>query len=214
MKFIASACLFFFFLIWGATIGFCSHVNVSDLYQEAAWISLDLPQAQRTKIDEIIVKKNEEIKTVVKKAAIFTAANKVSDDEQSFYLLNFFQAMKKINDIRSDACSEIIMELNPQQQEELTKLLDKRSVQSSSAIAMLKSLSLESDKQIKVFLQMLLCQRKIWAIASETNLSWEQRKRKMQTVNTLKVIGAYLSKDQKNTIYKYERLMMMYGSDD
>jgi hypothetical protein len=213
MKTAVTSCLLLLCLIFVTNVGFCTPVNVSDLYQEAVWISLDLPQTQRSKIDEIIVKKNEEIKGVIQKSAILTLANKASDNKQSYDLLNFFDAMKKINDIRSDACNEILMELNPQQQEELDKRLEKRSIQAASAIEMLKAFSLESDQQIKVFSKMLLGQRAIWSIAADTKLSWEQRKRKMQTINTLKLIEEYLSKDQKTTLKNYE-IMMMYGSQD
>jgi hypothetical protein len=213
MKKKSFGCLLFLYLLLLSNIGFCASANVSELYQEAAWISLDLPQMQRSNIDEIIVKKNEEIKAIIKKAAILTVANKASTNKQSYDLMNFYQTMKKINDIRLDACSEIMAELTSQQQEELVDRLEKRSAQAGSAIEMLRSFNLEDDQQAKVFAQMLLCQKTIWSIAANTKLSWEQRRRKMQTVNTLKLIESYLSTDQKATLKNYEIMMMYVGQE-
>lgn len=216
MKIIAFLCTIFICLAGGMNTASCVYsFNVSDMYQEAAWISLDLPENQRAKVDEIIVKKNTDIKKVLTDAAIFRVATnkKQIDDEEKFDLLNFFQAMKRIDDIRSDACSEIMTCLTPQQQNELGNLVDKRSARVAYAASMLESLNLDKGQQKKVFDRMLVCQQRIWSIASDTGLSWEQRKQRMKTVNTFNVISQYLTKEQRSVFDKYT-LYMMLGSQE
>lgn len=207
MKVSIPVCILFFYLIVGVNTGFCASFNVSDLYQEAAWLSLDLPQSQRAKIDSIIIRNNDRITKITKDAVVFSLAVKKADNEKELNFLSFLKTMQKVNNIQADTCDEIMQCLTPEQQGELEDILGKRSSQVASAVDMLNSLTLDDTQQIKVLNRMLLCQKQIWAIAADTKLSWEQRKKKMQTINTLKLITQYLTQDQKAAFNAYYLMM-------
>lgn len=187
----------------GVSTGFCASFNDSNLYQEAAWLNLDLPLSQREKIDLIIVRNNDQITKLTKDAVNFTAFVKINESEDDRILLVLLKTMENVNNIQKDTENEIIKCLTPDQQAELDAVLEKRSSIVTSFTAMVEFLDLDDNQNIKLLNRLLLCKNQISAIAANTKLSWEQRKEKMQIVNTLKSITQYLTPAQQESFSDY-----------
>lgn len=199
---ILTSILFVYFML-GVSTGFSASFNNSSLYQEAAWLNLDLPQSQREKIDEIIVRNNDQITKLTKDAVNFTAFVKMNDNEDDLTLLVFLNTMEKVKTIQKNTENEIIKCLTPAQQAELNAVLEKRSSLVTSFASMPEFLGLDDNQNIKILNRLLLCKNQISAIAANRKLSWEQRREKMQIVNTFKSITQYLTPTQQELFNDY-----------
>ena len=175
------------------SLGTCSaHVDVSDMYQEALWINLDLPKEQKEQIDEIILEADKQVKAVQRKQGIGNLY-KFND------LYNYADSLGQMKDIRMDANAKI-MQLLPYKQrvlfedqaEESQRLTDKYMV-------MILNLDLTESQQTAIISSLVKSQQRVWSIVSNTSLSWEKRRKKIKSVNALEVISNQLTKTQRNS---------------
>ncbi|MBP2652543.1 MAG: hypothetical protein H6Q73_112 [Firmicutes bacterium] len=76
MRAIYATCIIFACVVFTINIGYCASssspgiYNAADIYQEIAWINMNLPEVQRTQIDTIIANKNKEVQKIVSDAAL------------------------------------------------------------------------------------------------------------------------------------------------
>ncbi|CUH95548.1 hypothetical protein P22_1619 [Propionispora sp. 2/2-37] len=163
-------------------------INASELSQEAAWISLDLPVEQRKQIDNIIVQ-------TVKEAQIKHISPKIAslDYAQIFTLTNY---LNEISDIRETINNQIMQVLPPQQRQLFEAQLEKKQHFSEQTTALILSLNLSDKQQIAIINSLLRCQNQALSIVSNQSLSWEERRKKLKKANPLRLISRNLTKAQ------------------
>lgn len=181
-------CIVFFEIIFGS--GICSaHIDVSEMYQEALWVNLDLEQEQKDQIDKIIVEADNQVKDIQRKQGIGTLY-KIND----FY--NFADSLSKMKDIRIDA-NHKIMKLLPSNQKALFEAQSEETQRlTEKYIMMILELDLSEDQQTVIMNSLLKSQQGVWAIVSNTSLSWEKRRQKIKNINALELISSKLTKKQ------------------
>lgn len=180
-------------------------LNISDIYQETAWISLDLPKEQREKIDAIIASKSTEAKKLLRNTQlenIVLVKNPV-DNVHTIDLLNFLKVMQQIDDIRSDINSAIEQNLSPDQQDQFENQLSLKQRQVAGTVSVLLALKLDDLQQAKIMNMLLQSQLEVWTIVSNDGISWEQRRKKIQLLSTFQQLLILLTKDQQNVLSSY-----------
>lgn len=196
-------------LLLNSNMAFCTPRNYScDLYEEEAWMNLNVSEKDRSKIDEIILKHDDEMKAFMDDGEHLQRPRKISDELrgelQEVSVIKLLDTMQKIDSIRKNIHWEMISYLSPGQQETLDSLLDRREARVTSiSMAMMAALALDDSQMEPIISQMLLCQKQIWSIVSDTKLSWEQRKEKMQKIRTLQLVSNHFTKQQQAVFDAY-----------
>jgi hypothetical protein len=181
-------CVMFLEIIFG--LGVCSaHIDVSDMYQEALWVNLDLPKEQKEQIEGIILEADKQVKAVQKKQAI-GEIYKITD------LYNYADSLSQMKDIRKEA-SDKIMQLLPENQR---VIFDDQSEESQRLtekyMMMILQLDLTENQQTAIVNSLIKSQDRVWSIVSDTSLSWDKRRQKLKSINPLELIGSQLTNKQ------------------
>jgi hypothetical protein len=184
-------CIMFLKIILGT--GVCSaHIDVSDMYQEALWVNLNLSKEQKERIDGIILEADRQVKAVQRKQEIGNLYG-IND------LYNYADSLSQMKEIRMEANTKIMQLLPPNQRaifedqtEESQRLTDKYMM-------MILNLDLTESQQTAIISSLIKSQQRVWSIVSNSSLSWEQRRKKLKSVNAIELISNQLTKTQRNT---------------
>jgi Spy/CpxP family protein refolding chaperone len=184
-------CIMFLKIILGT--GVCSaHIDVSDMYQEALWVNLNLSKEQKERIDGIILEADRQVKAVQRKQEIGNLYE-IND------LYNYADSLSQMKEIRMEANTKIMQLLPPNQRaifedqtEESQRLTDKYMM-------MILNLDLTESQQTAIISSLIKSQQRVWSIVSNSSLSWEQRRKKLKSVNAIELISNQLTKTQRNT---------------
>lgn len=175
------------------SLGACSaYVDVSDMYQEALWMNLDLPKEQKEQIDGIILEADKQVKAVQRRQGI---GNLYGFND----LYNYADSLSQMKDIRMDANAKI-MQLLPYKQRVLFEEQTEESQRlTDQYMVMVLNLDLTESQQTAIISSLIKSQQRVWSIVSNTSLSWEQRRKKIKRVNALEVISNQLTKAQRSS---------------
>lgn len=176
-------------------------------YQEGVWISLDLPPAQRKKIDNIIVSEHTQIAKLSQPSSIFS----LTDANEIYTVLNY---MNQIQNIQSNVSDKIMLTLTPDQQLLFSDQLDKNQSAASESFLSFLTLDLSESQQLLVANSLLNTQRKVWNIIANTDLSWEERRAKLAHLNAVGqirsiLIANKLSSTQLAALNKWAKLSLL-----
>lgn len=167
----------------------CSaRISASEVCPEAVWISLDLPVEQRKQIDDIIVESFHEAQLNHSSPQI-----KNMDFIQVYALMNY---LSKVNDIRDDVNNKIMQVLSPEQQSQFGMLIERKRNVTEKTTTMIMSLNLTDAQQTAIINTLLQSQRQTWSIVSNRSLSWEERRKKLNRLNPLRLATTKLTKSQ------------------
>lgn len=170
--------------------GIClAGINAAGIYQEALWISMDLPAEQRKQIDDIIVEKAKQVKNLQKVQKIDGMDNFV----QLYTLMNYLEEM---NNIRTEVNSKILQLLPPSQKQVFEMQLEKKQNLIEKTAAMILALDLSDKQQAAIINSLLRNQKKVWSVVAKKSLSWEERRKKLNKTNPLRMIHGTLTRDQ------------------
>lgn len=170
--------------------GIClAGINAAGIYQEALWISMDLPAEQRKQIDDIIVEKAKRVKELQKIQKIDGMDNFV----QLYTLVNYLEEM---NDIRADVNRKILELLPPSQKKLYEMQSEKKQDFIERTAAMILALDLSDKQQAVIINSLLRSQKKVWSVVAKKSLSWEERRKKLNNTNPLRMINGTLTRDQ------------------
>lgn len=183
-------CILFFEVIFA--FGICSaQIDVSDMYQEALWVNLDLPQEQQDQIDRIIVAASRQVKAVQSKQQI-GGLYKFND------LYSYADSLSQIKEIRMETNDRIMQLLSPRervlfedQSEESQRLTEKYMM-------LILELDLTENQQTAIINSLIKSQQQVWSIVSDTSIPWEKRRQKLKRVNALELISGQLTKNQRS----------------
>lgn len=181
-------CIVFLEIIFG--FGVCSaHIDISEMYQEALWVNLDLPQEQKNQIDAIIVEADKQMKDIQKKQGI-GGLYKVND------LYNLADSLSQMKDIRMDANDKIMQLLPPNQRTLFEDQAEESQRLTEKYMMMILELDLSESQQTAIVNSLLKSQQGVWAIVSNTSLPWEKRRQKLKSINAVELISEKLTKKQ------------------
>lgn len=170
--------------------GVCSAgINAAGIYQEALWVSMDLPAEQRKQIDDIIIEKAKQVKNLQKVQRIDGMDNFV----QLYTLMNYLDEM---NNIRTEVNSKILQLLPPSQKKVFEMQLEKKQDTIEKTAAMILALDLSDRQQAAIINSLLRSQKKVWSVVAKKSLSWEERRKKLNKTNPLRMINGTLTRDQ------------------
>jgi len=170
--------------------GIClAGINAAGIYQEALWVSMDLPAEQRKQIDDIIVEKAKQVKNLQKVQKIDGMDNFV----QLYTLMNYLEEM---NNIRTEINSKILQLLPPSQKQVFEMQLEKKQDLIEKTAAMILALDLSDKQQAAIINSLLRNQKKVWSVVAKKSLSWEERRKKLNKTNPLRMIHGTLTRDQ------------------
>lgn len=180
--------LFFLLTCQAAVLPVCSAaINTAKLSQEAAWISLDLPLEQRKQIDAIIA-------DTLKEASLNGSPTVKTLDFSQMYALSSY--LNEVSDIRETISDRIMQVLTPQQRRQMQAQLDKKKSYNDQTTALLMTLNLTDKQQLLIINSLLQCQRQALAIVANQKLSWEDRRKKLEKSNPLRLVSRILTKAQ------------------
>jgi len=174
--------------------------RVSKVYQEAAWISMDLPTEKQQEIDQIFIEKNIEVQRIIHDPALFViyplpGGNfKGTQNDESLYL---FRVSQKLEDIRNDTQHEILKLLTREQQVIFNTMITERKTNIANFIEVMGGLNLDSTQQSKVMQLLSQCQEEIWRIISNPFFSWEARKRRIDRITLFNRVMETLKPEQQ-----------------
>lgn len=181
-----------------ANLPVCSAaINTAKLSPEAAWISLDLPLEQRKQIDAIIT-------DALKEASLNTSPKIKSLDFSQMYTLSSY--LNEISDARETISDRIMQVLTPQQRRQMESQLDKKNSYRDQTNALLLTLNLTDKQQLIIINSLLQCQRQSLSIVSDQKLSWEDRRKKLEKSNPLRLISRVLTKTQLTDMTIWSKL--------
>jgi len=195
-------------ILLNVKVGVCSSIKTPDLYQETAWINLDLPEEKRAQIDTIIANKSLEAKKLFKtpgmmKLALPATNHNQDQDASTITLLNSLKVMSQLNDIRMSINSEIESCLSPEQQEIFEAQLEMRERQVANTVSVVMELNLDETQQNSIISLLAQCQLQVWSIVSNTSLSWEDRRKKIHQISVVQLLTRQLTKDQQKSFKRY-----------
>jgi hypothetical protein len=181
-------CIVFLEIIFG--FGICSaHIDISEMYQEALWVNLNLPQEQRDQVDAIIVEADKQVKDIQKKQGISSLYG--VDD-----LYNLADSLSQMKDVRTDASNKIMQLLPPNQRALFEDQAEESQNLTEKYMMMILELDLSEDQQTVIVNSLLKSQQGVWAIVSNTSLPWEKRRQKLKSINAIELISNKLTKKQ------------------
>ena len=150
---------------------------------------MDLPAEQRKQIDDIIVEKAKRVKELQKIQKIDGMDNFV----QLYTLVNYLEEM---NDIRADVNRKILELLPPSQKKLYEMQSEKKQDFIERTAAMILALDLSDKQQAVIINSLLRSQKKVWSVVAKKSLSWEERRKKLNNTNPLRMINGTLTRDQ------------------
>jgi len=173
--------------------GVCSaHIDVSDMYQEALWVNLDLPKEQRDQIDGIILEADKQVKAVQRKQGI-GEVYKLTD------LYNYADTLTQMKDIRTEASNKIMQLLPPNQRVLFDDQAEESQRLTEKYMMMIVQLNLSESQQTEFINSLINSQERVWSIVSDKSLPWEKRRQKLKNINPLELISDQLTKKQLST---------------
>lgn len=202
VKYAFLVCLLLLINLWGVSAGQCSNFT-TDITEETLWISLDVPQQQKKQIDAIIAESYSQVKKFHKKQG----SNDIYDFNNLFILLQY---TSKMNDIRKSTSDRIMQVLDTKQKLEFEKQLQQVQDASYKSTVLMLSLDLTDTQKKLVVTSLLKTQKKIWEILSRKSSSWEEKRKKLNRIDKLKIVSAKLSKEQRTKMAQWN---IMFSSD-
>ncbi|HEY3426103.1 MAG TPA: hypothetical protein VGL27_14995 [Negativicutes bacterium] len=174
--------------IFGVKCEICSaKVDSSALYQETMWLSLDVSPEKKEQIDQIIAKSNSELKS----------NQKINKFDNMFNLMEY---ASRVNDQRTIVNDKIMELLSVRQQNIFEDQIEtQQQLVATSTIAIL-GLDLTTKQQTLILNLLIESQQQVWSIISNKSLTWEERKRKLENLNTLMRISSLLTKSQNKDL--------------
>lgn len=202
VKYAFLVCLLLLINLWGVSAGQCSNFT-TDITEETLWISLDVSQQQKKQIDAIIAESYSQVKKIHKKQG----SNDIYDFNNLFILLQY---TSKMNDIRKSTSDRIMQVLDTKQKLEFEKQLQQVQDASYKSTVLMLSLDLTDTQKKLVVTSLLKTQKKIWEILSRKSSSWEEKRKKLNRIDKLKIVSAKLSKEQRTKMAQWN---IMFSSD-
>lgn len=202
VKYAFLVCLLLLINLWGVSAGQCSNFT-TDITEETLWISLDASQQQKKQIDAIIAESYSQVKKFHKKQG----SNDIYDFNNLFILLQY---TSKMNDIRKSTSDRIMQVLDTKQKLEFEKQLQQVQDASYKSTVLMLSLDLTDTQKKLVVTSLLKTQKKIWEILSRKSSSWEEKRKKLNRIDKLKIVSAKLSKEQRTKMAQWN---IMFSSD-
>jgi hypothetical protein len=165
-----------------------TYSDVSEIYQEALWINLDVNTEQRKQIDEIIAAAYQQMKVIQKEQK--NGISRISID--MFTLISY---LTQVNDIRMSTNSKIMPLLSPKQRSIFESQLEHSQDLTEQLMVGFLALDLSETQQVVIANLLLKGHNQVWSIVANKSLSWEERRAKLNNVKTLKRINK-LTKNQ------------------
>lgn len=191
-------CIMFLEIIFG--FGICSaQIGVSDMYQEALWINLDLSKEQRDQIDGIILDADKQMRAVRGKQKMVDDLYKFDD------LYNYADSLSQMKEIRMDAGSKITQVLPLKDREIFESQLEESQQLTEQYTMMMLQLDLTENQQTDIVKSLIKSQQRVWSVVSDTSLSWEQRRQKLKRVNAINLITGKLTTTQRSAWKKWNQ---------
>lgn len=202
VKYTFLVCLLLLINLWGVSAGQCSNFT-TDITEEALWISLDVSQQQKKQIDAIIAESYSQVKKMQKKQG----SNDIYDFNNLFILLQY---TSKMNDIRKSTSDRIMQVLDAKQKPDFEQQLQQVQDASYKSTVLMLSLDLTDTQKKLVVTSLLKTQKKIWETIAKKSGSWEEKRKKLNRINKLRIVSAKLSKEQRTKMAQWN---IMFSSD-
>jgi hypothetical protein len=167
---------------------YTANSNVSEIYQEALWINLDVNTEQRKQIDEIIAAAYQQTKVLQKE-------QKNGISRSSIDMFTLISYLTQVNDIRMSTNSKIMPLLSPKQRSIFESQLEHSQDLTEQLMVGFLALDLSETQQVVIANLLLKGHNQVWSIVANKSLSWEERRAKLNNVKTLKRINK-LTKNQ------------------
>lgn len=175
-------------ILFDMNIGICSaNVDTCSIYVETIWISLDVTTEQQKQIDEIIGEAARDVKTLQNRPTLDT-------------MVDIVEYESRLNDRRSVVNDRIMQVLSVEQQDIFSRQLQMQQQSQDLSTTALLNLDLSEKQDFLVVQALMASQRQVWSIVSDTSLSWQARRRRLNNINIFMNLSPLLTKKQLNDL--------------